>query len=146
MIAYVDSSSILRYIINRDASINHAFSAGRVGSSILLEIECRRVLHRYRMNGDLSDSDYEACVYLLDSTLASITLAPMSPAIEKVAMAAFPFAVTTLDAIHLATALVLRDREPDETILVFSHDIGMNRCARVLGFGVPLAADPFFPH
>ncbi|MFZ4617285.1 MAG: hypothetical protein ACOYM2_13965 [Rectinemataceae bacterium] len=61
-------------------------------------------------------------------------------------MTAFPFAITTLTAIHLATALVVRDREPDETILVFSHDLGMKGCARVLGFGVPLAADPLIPH
>ncbi len=146
MLAYLDSSTLIRYILLGEVSINQAFKADLVCSSILLEVECRRVLHRYRFQGEVNDSALEAANYLLVSVLGSVRLSPISSRIMQRAMSAFPLPVTTLDAIHLATALVLRDREPDETILVFSHDIGMNRCARVLGFGVPLAADPFFPH
>jgi len=53
-------------------------------------------------------------------------------------MGAFPVSVKTLDALHLASALVVAEKLEDETLLVFSHDEGMNRCARVLGFATPL--------
>ena len=35
--------------------------------------------------------------------------------------------------------LAVVEREVDETLLVFSHDEAMNRCAAVLGFAVPLS-------
>ena len=49
MVAYLDSSVVLRYILLGEATIRHALAFPRVVSSELIEIECRRVLHRYRL-------------------------------------------------------------------------------------------------
>ena len=53
MLAYLDSSLVLQHILNGDLGIRHAMALENVASSELLEIECRRVLQRYRLQGDL---------------------------------------------------------------------------------------------
>ncbi len=56
---------------------------------------------------------------------------------ELKASGAFPVVVKTLDALHLASALVFSETVGHETVLIFSHDAGLNRCAAALGFSVP---------
>jgi hypothetical protein len=54
-------------------------------------------------------------------------------------MDSFPVVIKTFDALHLATAILYSEKQSSETMLVFSYDEAMNRCASVLGFAVPLA-------
>ena len=51
-------------------------------------------------------------------------------------MAPFPVNVRTLDALHVATALMVG--EDAGGVALFSHDEGMNRCARSLGITAAL--------
>lgn len=139
MVAYLDSSLVVRYILKGDATIQDALACETVVSSELLEIECKRVIQRCRMQGELDDLTYVAAVGRLEKLLAGISLVALSSAIKKRAMEAFPVVIKTLDALHIATALVFADNRPGEKLMVFTHDDAMNRCAAVLGFGVPLA-------
>jgi len=139
VIAYLDSSVALRHILNGELAIRHAFAVGRVVSSELLEIECRRVIHRCRLEGELSDDAVVAAMGRLDDVLAGLNLIGLSPKVKRRAMDAFPVSVKTLDALHLSSALVLADASPEEAVLVFTHDAAMNRCAKALGFKAPLA-------
>jgi len=54
-------------------------------------------------------------------------------------MGAFPVTVKTLDALHLASAEIFAQSRPNEELLVFTRDAGMNRAAAALGFPTPLA-------
>lgn len=141
MVAYLDSSVVLRHILLGEIAIEHAFAVERVVASELLEIECRRVLHRYRLNGDLDDESLPQALERLDRVLAGVTLLALTQRVKKRAMDSFPVVVRTLDALHLASAVVYAesyaDSESDETLLIFSHDEAMNRCARALGFATP---------
>jgi hypothetical protein len=49
----------------------------------------------------------------------------------------FPVSVRTLDALHIATALMVADTT--DTLSLFSNDRGMNLCARSLGLTAALA-------
>lgn len=142
MVAYLDSSVVLRHILLGEIAIEHAFAVERVVASELLEIECRRVLHRYRLNGDLGDESLPQALERLDRVLAGVTLLALTQRVKKRAMEAFPVVVRTLDALHLASAIVYAesctDTGSDETLLLFSHDEAMNRCARALGLATPL--------
>lgn len=142
MVAYLDSSVVLRHILLGELGIRTAFAEEQVIASELLEIESRRVLHRYRMNGDLNDAGLVEAVGRLESVLAGVTLLALTDAVKKRSMGAFPVSVRTLDALHLATALLfveeqLKERTHNDVIVV-SHDDAMNRCARALGFPTPL--------
>ena len=139
MLAYLDSSVVLRHVLNGDTALHQAFAVGKVMSSELLEIECRRTIQRYRMEGLLDDTQTATVVEQLEDILRSIRILSLNSAVKRRAKGAFPVHVKTLDALHLATALVLQEREPEETILVYSYDASMNRCAKVLGLGAALA-------
>ena len=145
MVAYLDSSVVLRHILLGEIAIEHAFVCERVVTSELLEIECRRVLHRYRLNGDLDDEALIAASTRLDSVLAGVSVIALSDAVKKRAMGSFPVVVTALDALHLASALEFAaaylDQERGEGLLVFSHDVTMNRCAAALGLGCPFRTE-----
>lgn len=139
MVAYLDSSLVLRYILSGENAIQHALECEKLISSELLEIECRRVIHRCRMQGELNDAGMETTTERLNKLLSGISLIQLSAAIKKRAMEAFPVSIKTLDALHLASALVYTEKKPEESILIFSHDEGMNRCAKILGFITPLS-------
>ncbi len=138
MVAYLDSSVILRHILRGEAAISQALACERVVSSELAEIECRRVIQRCRLQGQLDDKGMAQASVRLDAVLAGISLIALSRAVKRRAMGAFPVSVKTLDALHLASALVLAEKLEDEALILYSYDEGMNRCARVLGFAAPL--------
>ena len=136
MVAYLDSSVLLRHILLGEEPIRHALEFPRVVSSELLEIECRRVLHRCRLAGELTDEALTVARERLDEVLAGIDLLEMSRQIKQRAMDPFPVNVRTLDALHVATALMVG--EDAGGVALFSHDEGMNRCARSLGINAAL--------
>ena len=145
MVAYLDSSVVLRHILLGEIAIEHAFACGRVVTSEMLEIECRRVLHRYRLNGDLDDQAFVVAIGRFESILAGLSVITLSGAVKARAMGSFPVVIKTLDALHLASALEFAaahlGRESGETLLVFSHDATMNRCAAALGFACPFRTE-----
>ena len=136
MVAYLDASVLLRHILLGEEPIRHALEFPRVVSSELLEIECRRVLHRCRLTGELTDETLTVARERLDEVLAGIDLLGMSMQIKQRAMDPFPVNVRTLDALHVATALMVG--EDAGGVALFSHDEGMNRCARSLGINAAL--------
>ena len=136
MTAYLDSSVLLRHILLGEEPIRHALEFPRVVSSELIEIECRRVLHRCRLAGELTDEALTVARERLDEVLAGIDLLEMSRQIKQRAMDPFPVNVRTLDALHVATALMVG--EDAGGVALFSHDEGMNRCARSLGITAAL--------
>ncbi|MFP4563340.1 MAG: PIN domain-containing protein [Spirochaetia bacterium] len=138
MVGYLDSSVLLRHILVGDTAIHHIQAMSRVVSSEFLEIECRRIIHRYRIEGYLGDEGFITAVERLEGILSAVSLLAFSPKVKKLAMGSFPVSVKTLDAVHLASALVFSEARPEEELLMFSFDTGMNRCAQALGFGVPL--------
>jgi len=142
MVAYLDTSVVLQHILRGEIAIRHAFAVGRVVTSELTRIESRRVIHRYRLNGDLDDDGFVAATDRLESVLAGVAVVDLSRAVRTRAMGSFPVVVKTLDALHLATALLYAesylDAAANEQVLLFSHDAAMNRCAVALGFPTPL--------
>ena len=136
MVAYLDASVLLRHILLGEEPIRHALEFPRVVSSELIEIECRRVLHRCRLTGELTDETLTVARERLDEVLAGIDLLEMSRQIKQRAMDPFPVNVRTLDALHVATALMVG--EDAGGVALFSHDEGMNRCARSLGINAAL--------
>lgn len=138
MVAYLDSSVLLRHILLGEVAIQQALTCGRMVSSELIETECGRVIQRCRMQGGLDDEGLITAMDRLTQVLRGMFLVKLSDPVKKRSMEAFPVSVKTLNALHLSSALLLAEREPETAVLVFSHDLGMNRCARALGFQTPL--------
>lgn len=129
----------LRYLLSGGVEIRHALEFPRVVSSELLEIECRRVIQRCRLQGLLDDVGMVAAAGRLEELLSGIDLLELSRAVKERAMESFPVIVKSLDALHLSTALLLPGSGEGEAVDVFSLDRQMNLCAQALGLPAALA-------
>ena len=136
MRTYVDSSVVLRHILSGDQALNVLRISDEVGSSDLLIIECQRVLQRERMAAHLDDQQYSLSVGLLNKILERLYLIDMGPAVKRRAAGPFPTVIGTLDAIHLASAILWGEVESGSEIRILTHDKQLALCAHSLGIRV----------
>jgi predicted nucleic acid-binding protein len=141
VIAFVDTSVVLRFVLEGDISLHQAFAATATACSELLWIESMRVAQRLRLDGALSDQDLAEAVSRISTCYASFRVYLLDDEIKQAAAGPFPTVVGTLDALHLACARRCARHYPGETLLVYSYDRQMNLCARALGFSTPLAEE-----
>jgi hypothetical protein len=73
-------------------------------SSALLEMECRRVLLRSRIEGLFTDETLIQATRRLDEELACFDVLELDSAVKKRAMESFPIIVKTLDALYQASS------------------------------------------
>ncbi len=134
MNAYVDTSVVLRLAFGEPDELASWGSIERAISSELLRVEALRALDRARVLKRLSD---EIVAYRRAAILASLErleLVSLEPPILARACEAFPTSLGTLDALHLATALAIRE-EIDDLVLA-THDAALGLGARAMGFPV----------
>ena len=136
MRTYVDSSVVLRHVLKGDQALNALSPSDEVGSSDLLIIECQRVLQRERMAAHLDDQQYSLSVGLLNTILERLYLIDMGPAVKRRAAGPFPTVIGTLDAIHLASAILWGGVESGSEIRILTYDKQLALCARSLGIRV----------
>lgn len=138
MIAYLDSSVVLQWLLQDDPALEQAASADLQGSSELLWIETHRVLERIRLLQQLDDDTLAKALVAFRSLYASLTIVPLSRAVQQRAAESFPTSIGTLDAIHLASAL-LWGHAREQELQLFSYDKQLNICAQAVGASAPLA-------
>ena len=132
MIAYVESSVILRLVLGQAGRLREWREVDAGATSALSEVECLRTLDRVRLAEGLTESDVaerRAAVYDVLETLAIIEVS--RPILSRAAQP-LPLTVGTLDALHLASALTWRETVADATILA-THDARLGAAARALG-------------
>jgi predicted nucleic acid-binding protein len=97
-------------------------------------VECLRTLERHRWSSAVpSDVVAERRASVL-ALIQGFDLASVSSAVLERAGDPFPTQVATLDAIHLATALIIREEVPE--LAFATHDQKLARAARSMGFAV----------
>ena len=133
MITYVDSSVLLRIIQGATGALTSWQEITPV-SSQLTRVECLRVIDRGRARGASDDVTAASDRGAVLDAIASFTLASVSNEVLERAANPFPTALGTLDAIHLATALELRELHPD--LQFATHDQELAIAARSVGFSV----------
>ena len=136
MTIYLDSSVILRYILNGDTALGRIAPSDQVGTSDLLPIECRRVLQRERLAAHLDDLQYTEAIALLGAILERLYIIELGPAVKQRAAGPFPTVIGTLDAIHLASAVLWREAISAEDFCIYTYDTQFALCARALGIRV----------
>lgn len=133
MTVYLDTSTVLRVVLGQPNPLPIWGKWDGACASELLGVEARRALDRLRLEGALDDDQIGA----FQATLSRIERAVDAIRLTRLVLgrAALPMAtpVKTLDALHLASALLWRERRT--TDLVFAtHDPQQARAARALGF------------
>jgi predicted nucleic acid-binding protein len=133
--AYLDSSILLRIVLGQPDALAEWPEIGTGVASALVEVECLRTLDRLRLLGALSDDDLaerRATIYAL--TAAMEIVEPTRSVLTR-ASQPLPTTLGTLDALHLATALLWQEQTNDELVLA-THDAALGRAARANGFAV----------
>ena len=135
MIAYLDSSVLLRLVLGQsDALAQWAEIEGGVASR-LAEVECLRTLDRLRPVESLDDHEIalrrEAVFRLLDS----LDIVELTRPVLARASQPMPTTLGTLDAIHLASALMWAEHAGSPLVMA-THDQSLATAARASGLRV----------
>jgi predicted nucleic acid-binding protein len=135
MTVYIDTSALLRLIFREPGALEDLRSADALVASEIIAVESRRTIDRLRLQGVLSTEEATARSAVVSEWLEAIDLVLVRPPVLSRASDPLPTALGTLDAIHLATALVWRDRM-GPLAFVATHDAALGLAARSFGLGV----------
>ena len=135
---YAESSAVLRWLFNEDRG-DEVFrllrAADKVTCSRLTLIECRRVIHRAVVIAGLPEKDAAELRGVLGQAAARWAILEVTPEVARRAEERFPAEpLRTLDALHLASALLLNEAAPN--LAVLSTDDRIRNNAAQLGFRV----------
>jgi len=133
--AYIDSSVLLRYLLGSDGQAVGLFSWEQAVSSTLLQLECRRTFHRLRLMQEINDAEFAALNEQLREMLLQFGLFEITPSVMEMAGSSFGVNLGSLDAIHLATAILWQPDSPGEKV-IFTHDTALSHAARGCGLKV----------
>jgi uncharacterized protein len=133
--AYLDTSALLRLVLREPGAIEDLRSYDGLVSSELIAVESCRAIDRLRLHGSLSTEEAASRVRTVTEWLEAIDLVLLRPPVLRRASEPLPTPLGTLDALHLATALIWRDRMPDP-LVVATHDAALGLAARAFGFEV----------
>lgn len=135
MIAYVDSSVVLRIVLGQRGRLAEWRDITRGVASGLLEVECLRTIDRLRVSGALSVDDAVLRREAVYRILEALELVELTPAILRRAAQPMPAPLGTLDAMHLATVEMWREVTGKEPVIA-THDQALALAARASGFRV----------
>jgi len=135
VIAYLDSSVLLRVVLAQPDRLAEWAAIEHAVTSALTEVECLRTLDRRRRQGHLDDEQLAERRGLTFRLLQRCERVDVSPVVLRRASEPFPTPLGTLDAIHVATAL-LWGRTREALPILATHDLAMATGGRALGFSV----------
>ena len=147
MTLYAETSAVLRWLFNEagaDEVLELLRSSTKVVCSRLTLIETHRSLRRAVTLGELAEATAAEVRAVLAQAAARWALLEISSVVGERAEQAFPVEpIRTLDAIHLASALLLRQSLPDLSVL--STDSRVRDNASELGFEIFPRSDDLQP-
>jgi predicted nucleic acid-binding protein len=132
---YVDTSALLRVVLGEPGALPALAQADRLISSELLAVECRRTIDRMQRLNTLPAEDAVRRLSIAGDWIEAVDLVLLRAPILSRAGDPQPSPLGTLDALHLATALVWRDRM-GEAPSVATHDSALALAARTHGLSV----------
>ena len=104
-------------------------------SSELIAVESYRTIDRLRLQGALTTEEAADRLSVVREWLEAIDLVLLRPPVLSRASEPLPTSLGTLDALHLATALIWRERMGAVAIMA-THDSALGLAAKTFGFEV----------
>jgi predicted nucleic acid-binding protein len=135
VIAYLDTSALLRLVLGEQGALEEMRSCAGLVSSELLAVESLRTIDRLRLQGALSVEEAASRRAIVAEWLEAVDLVLLQRPVLARASEPFPTPLGTLDALHLATALVWQDRMR-QTVVMATHDRDLALAARAFGLEV----------
>ena len=135
MIAYIDTSALLRLVLREPGALEQLRSYDALVASELIAVESARTVDRLRLQGSLTPEEAATRLRTVNEWLEGIDLVLLRPAVLSRASDPMPMPLGTLDALHLATALIWRERIGPLPAMA-THDTALAGAARAFGFDV----------
>jgi len=135
MIAYIDASVLLRVALRQSDALTEWREVDRGVSSALILTESLRTLDRLRLRAKLADAEVARRRAAILQLIASLELVEVDPVVLDRAAQPMPTELGTLDAIHLATALLWKDMTREDLVMA-THDGALALGAKAHGLPV----------
>jgi predicted nucleic acid-binding protein len=135
MIAYIDTSALLRIVLREPGALDELRSCDGLVSSEVIAVESARAIDRLRLQGSLTTDEAAVRMRAVNDWLEAIDLVLLRTPVLSRASEPMPTPLGTLDALHLATALLWRDRMGPLPTLA-THDMALGQAAQAFGFDV----------
>jgi uncharacterized protein len=135
MIAYLDSSVLLRVVLGQRDALKEWGRVTQGIASALAEVECLRTLDRLRLTEGYTDeviAERREAVYRL---MEAMEVVEITHTVLSRASQPLPTALGTLDAIHLATAMMWKERTAKDLSMA-THDVALAIAAKASGLRV----------
>jgi len=133
VIAYLDASALLRVAFGEAGQVPEWSHLKHGVSSELVRVECLRTIDRMRVRAPLDDEEVARRSEAVFALVDHLDLIPIAAEVLDRAAAPFPTTLGTLDAIHLASALLWQQSEGQRLDGLFTHDVELGRAARAVG-------------
>lgn len=135
MIAYVDASVVLRVALGQPDALPEWRQIHQGVASALVTTESLRTLDRLRLRTRLDDPEVALRRATILNLIGSLELVDIDNTVLERASQPMPTELGTLDAIHLATALLWREMTGISLIMA-THDAALAIGARAYGLAV----------
>jgi predicted nucleic acid-binding protein len=134
MRAYLDSSVVLRVVLGERGRLKEWSRTSEAVTSEITRVECLRALDRLRLEGGMVDRELARRRASALSILSGFEQVRLNRAVLERAAEPFPVRIRTLDALHVASALLVRTRFP--AIRFATHDVDLGVAAAAEGLPV----------
>jgi predicted nucleic acid-binding protein len=135
LIAYVDASVLLRMTLGQPNALPEWPTVERGVASALVRAESLRTLDRLRLSARLSDTEIASRRGAVLALIESFDIVQIDATVLDRASQPMPTELGTLDAIHLATALLWREMTEADLVMA-THDGALALAARAHGLAV----------
>lgn len=135
MTAYVDASVILRLAFGQPNALAEWPKVRRGVASALVTTESLRSLDRLRLRATLPDEQVAIRRAAIISLIASLEVVELDMTVLSRASQPMPTELGTLDAIHLATAVLWKEMTGVE-LMMATHDAALGLAAKAHGLAV----------
>lgn len=135
---YVETSALARAYLHDDATTRAALSesigsADSVVTSALTAVELRRAVAQVTTSGRVQHGRADEALHRALEVIARADVIPLDELVLARAGGAFPLAIRTLDALHVATALEVQFRREVTTLVMMSRDKRVRDVATAVG-------------
>ncbi|MGH2724650.1 MAG: PIN domain-containing protein [Actinomycetota bacterium] len=137
---YVDSSVLLRVVLGEADRLPLWGRIRQAVSSELIRLECLRTIDRARIRLQLEETVVAEQRAAVIDAVERLSLVPIAPSVLQRAAEPFPTMLGSLDAIHLASAVLIR--EDFDQLSLATHDRELALAAKAVGFQVHGTAVP----
>lgn len=135
MIAYVDASVLLRIALAQPDALPEWPRIRQGVASALVLTESLRTLDRLRLRAGLTDTEVAERRGVILALVASLELVEIDSVVLERAAQPMPTELGTLDAIHLATALLWKEMAKADLVMT-THDGALALGAQAHGLRV----------